>query len=188
MTPLQRIALGLVIVVGSATWPAHAAPAWRTWDLLPDPVGWVLVVWGLVALRRLHAEFGLPLGLAVLAGLVSVPLWFPQLRMHLDASGSWAASLPQVACCLFLARAVAATGAAQRPPDRYLVQRFGLLGWGFLVVALLPAVVLGARVESLSGATVAFSMLANVVLIWSLFAAHRRPVLGGPGAREVRPD
>ena len=185
MTPLQRIAVGLIVVFGSATWPAHPHPAWQTWDLLADPVGWVLVVLGLVPLRRLHASFRLPLGLALLAGAVSVPLWFPQLRMHLDASGSWVASLPQLACCLFLARAIAAVGAAQQPPDRYLVGRFGLLGWAFLVVAVLPPVVLGGHLDSLRGATLAFSMLVDVALVWFLFLAHRRPVLGGPGTREA---
>lgn len=186
MTPLQRIALGLVVVFGSATWPADPHPAWQTWDVLADPVGWVLVVLGLVPLRRLHPSFRLPLALAVLAGIASVPLWFPQLRMHLDASGSWAASLPQVACCLFLSRAIAAVGAAQEPADRYLVGRFGLLGWAFLVVGVLPAVVLGGNLDSMRGATLAFSMLADVALVWHLFAAHRRPALGGPGPREVR--
>lgn len=187
MTPLQRIAIGLVVVVGSAAVPAHPHPSWRTWDVLPDPLGWVLVVAGLVTLRRLDRSFTAPLALAVLAGLVSVPLWFPQLRMHLDASGSWAASLPQAVCCVLLCREIARVGAVQQPPDRYLAQRFGMLGWGFVVVIALPAVVLGAGVDALRGATLAFSMLVNVALVWHLFMAHRRPALGGPGAKETRP-
>lgn len=187
MTPLQRIALGLVVVFGSATFPAHPQPAWHTWDALPDPLGWALVVAGLVPLRHLHPSFTTPLALAVLAGLVSVPLWFPQLRMHLDASGSWAASLPQAVCCLLLAREIAAVGAVQHPPDRYLAQRFGLLGWAFAVVAVLPAVVLGAHLTALQSTTLTFSMLVNVALVWHLFMAHRRPALCGPGPREIRP-
>ena len=187
MTPLQRIAIGLVVVVGSATFPAHPDPSWQTWDALPDPLGWALVVAGLMTLRRVDRSFTAPLLLAVLAGLVSVPLWFPQLRHHLDASGSWAASLPQAVCCVLLCREIARVGALQQPQDHYLAQRFGLLGWAFVVVIVLPAVVLGAGVGALRGATLAFSMLVNVALVWHLFMAHRRPVLGGPGPREIGP-
>jgi hypothetical protein len=187
VTPLQRIAIGLVVVVGSAAFPAHPHPPWRTWDVLPDPLGWVLVVAGLVTLRRLDRSFAVPLAVALLAGLVSVPLWFPQLRMHLDASGSWAASLPQAVCCVLLCREIARVGAVQQPPDRYLAQRFGLLGWAFVVAIVLPAVVLGAAVDALRGGTLAFSMLVNVALVWHLFMAHRRPALGGPGPKEITP-
>lgn len=185
MTPLQKIAVGLVVVFGSAMFPGHPDPHWQTWDALPDPIGWALVVAGLLVLRRLDRSFGASLALAVVAGLVSVPLWFPQLRHHLDASGSWAASLPQATCCVLMCREIARIGAVQQPPDRYLAQRFGLLGWAFVVVIGLPAVVLGARVEALRGATLAFSMLASIALVWHLFAAHRRPALGGPGPKVV---
>lgn len=185
MTPLQRIAIGLVVVFGSAMFPGHPHPGWRTWDALPDPLGWALVVTGLLGLRRLDRSFTVPLAFAVLAGLVSVPLWFPQLRHHLEAPGSWAASLPQAVCCVLLCREIARVGALQQPPDRYLVQRFGLLGWGFVVVIVLPAVVLGAHVDALRNATLAFSMLVSVALVWHLFMAHRRPALGGPGPRVV---
>ena len=77
--------MGLVIVVVSARFGGY--------DALPDPVGWALVVAGLLPLRH-----GLPLGgwtlaLAVVAGLVAVPLWLPAVADRVSPSGQWGAGL-----------------------------------------------------------------------------------------------
>jgi hypothetical protein len=87
---------------------------------------------------------------------------------------------------VLLCREIARVGAVQQSPDRYLAQRFGLLGWGFVVVIALPAVVLGADVVALRGATLVFSMRVNVAVVWHLFMDPRRPALGGSGAKEIK--
>ena len=179
--------MGMVIVVLFAYFPAHPSPDWERYDALADPLGWVLVILGAIALARADDAFSTSRWLAVLAGLVSVPMWFPQLSHHLDASGEWFASLPQIAFCLVLAREIGMLGTLQSPADRYAARRFGLLVWGFAVVAVLPVVTLGGGVDQLKGPTQLVSMLVSVVFIYTLFRVHRREWLGGPGPLEIQP-
>ena len=186
-SPLQKVAMGMVIVVLFAYFPAHPHPSWRRYDALADPLGWLFVVAGMAALVRVDEAFGTSRWLAILAGVVSVPLWFPQLSHHLGASGEWFTSLPQIAFCLVLAREIGVLGALQSPPDRYVEKRFGLLVWGFGLLAVLPVVTLGGGVESLAGPTQLVSLLVSVVFVYTLFRVHRREWLGGPGPLEVQP-
>ena len=187
MSPLQKIAMGMVIVIGSAYFPARPSPAWKQYDALPDPLGWVLVILGVVALARVDATFDSSRSLAALAGVVSVPAWFPEVQHALDPSGAWFASLPQVVFCLFLAREIGMLGARQQPADGYVAKRFGLLVWGFAGVAVLPVVAIGGDVPQLSGATLAISTVVNVAFVYFLFRVHRRTWLGGPGPLLVHP-
>lgn len=179
--------MGMVIVVGIAPFPASPSPSWERYDALPDPIGWVLIVLGMFALARVDDTFVTSRWLAVLAGLVSVPMWFPQLQHRLEPSGEWFASLPQIAFCLVLAREIGLLGAAQSPPDGYVAKRFGLLVWGFAVVAVLPVLTIGAGVEALEATTSIVSTLVNVSFVYFLFRVHRREWLGGPGPLEIHP-
>jgi len=185
-SPLQRVAMGMVIVVAFAYFPAHPSPDWKHYDALADPAGWVLVILGMVALTRVDDAFATSRWLAVLAGAVSVPMWFPQLDHQLDASGQWFASLPQIAFCLFLAREIGIQGAARS--DGYVAKRFGLLVWGFALVAVLPVLALGGGLEQLEGPTQLVSLLVSVAFVYYLFRVHRRAWLGGPGPLEVHPQ
>ena len=188
MSPLQKIAMGMVIVVGSAMFPASPHPSWERYDALADPLGWVLVLFGAVALVRADDTFDSIRWLAGLAAAISVPMWLPQVHHQLDASGEWFASLPQIAFCLFLAREIGMLGARQSPPDRYAAKWFGLLVWGFGVVGVLPVIALGGGVTRLESTTLAFSTLVNVAFIYFLFRVHRRVWLGGPGPLEIDPS
>jgi hypothetical protein len=187
MSPLQKIAMGMVIVIGSALFPPDPSPSWQRYDALPDPVGWLLVLAGVFALARVDDTFASSRWLAGLAAVVSVPMWFPQVHHQLDASGEWFASLPQIAFCLFLAREIGMAAPLQRPPDGYVAQRFGLLVWGFAVIAVLPVIALGGDVPQLTSTTLLFSTLVNVAFVYFLFRVHRREWLGGPGPLLVQP-
>lgn len=187
MSPLQKIAMGLVIVIGSALFPANPSPSWAKYDALPDPLGWVLIVLGMVGLARTDERFATSRWLAIVAGLVSVPMWFPQLHRHLDAPGEWFASLPQIAFCLVLSREIGLLGMDQTPADGYVAKRFGLMVWGFALVAVLPVLAIGGDVDQLEGATLAVSSLVNVAFVYFLFRVHRREWLGGPGPLEIHP-
>ncbi|MDQ6934317.1 MAG: hypothetical protein M3130_03370 [Actinomycetota bacterium] len=188
MTPMQKVASGLVIVVGNAAFPKHPVPLWRHYDVLADPVGWVLIGTGLFSLARIQPQFDTAKWLGILAGLVSVPMWFPQIHHLLSDSGSWAASLPQLGCCVLVARSVALLGAGVTPRDGYAAKRFGLLTWGFVLLAVLPVIALGGGVPGLENPTLVLSLLVNLAFIWACFAVHRREYLGGPGSRaESRP-
>src|SRR5690349_51203 len=101
MSPLQRIAMGLVIVLVPANFPHDPHPAWQFYDALPDPIGWALVIVGVRALRH-HLDLDVAHWLAWVAFVVSVPLWFPQVN-HLfvpeyndaiDVSFQWFLFLP----------------------------------------------------------------------------------------------
>ncbi len=181
MSPLQKIAMGMVIVVGYASFPADPSPAWERYDVLADPVGWLLVLSGTFALARVEDTFATSRWLAGLAAAVSVPMWLPQLSHQLDASGAWFASLPQIAFCLVLAREIGLLGARQAPPDGYVAKRFGLLVSGFVVVGVLPVVAIGGAVEALENPTELLSWVVNVAFVYLLFRVHRREWLGGPG-------
>jgi hypothetical protein len=187
MSPLQKIAMGMVIVIGFAMFPAHPTPDWSQYDALPDPVGWVLVLLGVFALTRADSAFESSRWLAGLAAVVSVPMWFPQLHHQLDDSGLWFASLPQIAFCLLLAREIGVAGAGQSPPDAYVAKRFGLLVWGFALIGVLPVLALGGHLDQLKDPTEMLSWLVSLAFVYFLFRVHRREWLGGPGPLLVEP-
>jgi hypothetical protein len=187
MSPLQKIAMGMVIVIGFAYFPPHPSPAWRYFDALPDPIGWVLVLFGTFALARADGTFASSRWLAGFAGVVSLPMWFPQVAHQLDASGEWFASLPQIAFCLFLAREIGIEAARQSPPDVFVAKRFGLLFWGFAAVGVLPVIAIGGGLTQLEDPTRFLSWLVSLAFIYTLFRVHRREWLGGPGPLLIQP-
>ncbi len=190
MSPLQKIAMGMVIVIGNALYPPNPSPSWEQYDALVDPLGWLLVIAGTVALARANPVFGSARWWAIGAGATSVPVWFPQVNHLLDSSGEWFVSLPQIAFCLLLARDIGLTGANLSPPegpDRYVAKRFGLLVWGFGLVAVLPVLAIGGGLSVLEGTTLLVSTVVNVAFVYLLFRVHRREWLGGPGPLEVHP-
>jgi hypothetical protein len=187
MSPLQRIAMGLVIVFGTAKFPAHPHPDWRYYDGLVDPVGWVLVLAGVLALSREVDGFEAIRWPAWTAAVVSVPIWFPQLTHRIGDSGLWALSLPQLAFCLLMARAVAERATLEHPPDTYVTKRFGLLMWAFAVAAMLPPIAIGGNVTALDNTTIAFNYVVDIAFVYYLFRVHRREWLGGPGPLEIHP-
>jgi hypothetical protein len=180
VSPLQRIAMGLVIVIGNAYFPAHPHPSWRAYDGLADPIGWLLVLAGLAPLMKLGLDLALTRFAAITATLISIPLWVPDLRHHLDASGEWALSLPQTLFCFLLAKELAEQ-AATNHPDPYIAKRFGPLMWAFVVVAAAPAVVIGGSLHQFDSETLAFAIAVGLAFVYFLFRVHRRTWLGGPG-------
>ena len=104
MTPLQKIAMGLVVVLVPANFPRDPHPEWRFYDALPDPLGWLLVLAGVWALTRASdLDLDMVRWLGVVAFVVSVPLWFPQVshllvpehNPDITVSFQWFVALPQ---------------------------------------------------------------------------------------------
>lgn len=183
----------MVIVILPANFPGHPHPAWRFYDALPDPIGWALVVAGVWALdRSSRLELTTVKWLAVLALLVSIPLWFPQLNhllvpeynSDIEVSGQWFISLPQMLFGLFLARGIGQAGQAETPRDSYVAGRFGVLTWGFAALVVLPVIAYGGGVAQLEAPTLVLIGLVNLTFVLYLFMVHRRTFLGGPGARD----
>ena len=104
MKPLQAVAMGLVIVAVSARLGGY--------DVLADPLGWLLVVRGMTQLPRSLPWWDTTTVLAGLALLASVPLWFAGVVDALadtDDSLTWAVNLPQIAFVATLGAALART-------------------------------------------------------------------------------
>jgi hypothetical protein len=107
--PLQAVAMGYVFIALYARFDGY--------DAYADPVGWLIVLYGV---RRLPAD--LPNGVGVhylgwLSWAVSVPLWFPSVVDRLedaDESLAWALELPQFGFGLLLCLSLA--GARPRSP------------------------------------------------------------------------
>jgi hypothetical protein len=165
VTPLQKVAMGLVIVLVDAPFSGY--------DGVPDPLGWVLVVLGLHELRSVLDNGR---ALVLLAGLclaVSVATYPPQVSGALDDSGGWALSLPQLALGFALCTALASSA-------EELGGRFRLLRWVFVLLAAAPVLVLGGGVEALRGPLALVSVAANLYLVYLLFRVHGR--VAGTGA------
>ena len=111
MKPLQSMAMGLVVI-------AIFARVNGDYDLLPDPVGWLLVLHGLSGLPGTvphlpHRPALRSLGLVAL--LTSVVLWVPDLARGLESTDEsllWAATLPQIGFVAVLCTALARVSAA----------------------------------------------------------------------------
>ncbi|MBD8871033.1 hypothetical protein [Nocardioides donggukensis] len=166
MTPLQKIAMGLVIV---------ALDTLGGYDALPDFLGWALVLWGLATLPT--PARGTLQATAAVAGAVSLVLWFPQVHQPLrdaEVSLRWAASLPDLLFVLLLCRALATRAREADPTDRRFAARFGVLAWAAVVVAALPAIADAAGSDGLLVAAEVGFVVLWLWLVWNLFAAHGR--------------
>ena len=99
LTPMASVALGLVIVVLVARFGGY--------DALPDPIGWLVVLWGV---RRLP-DPALLLTLAGAALVVACAVWLPTTQDVLDRGDTslrWAINLPQVIFCVALCHQLSA--------------------------------------------------------------------------------
>lgn len=166
MKPLQAVGMGLLIV--ALTDPVHG------FDLLPDPLGWLLALVGLRALPV--PQRGTLVTLGVLALLTSCVLWVPSVPHRLDdvdPSLTWAANLPQLVTTIVLAHALAQAAflAGDTRARRWLLTARTVL----ILVTVLPAVVFGGSLHGLVGATYAAASLALLLLIGLLFAYASRP-------------
>lgn len=168
MRPLQSIAAGLLIVALNAILEGY--------DLLPDPLGWVLVLHGTVGLPDDLVRRGVVRALAVLALLVSVPLWFPVVAdelADLDPAIGWALTLPQVAFLVVLADSLGrAAGDAGDTRARAWCRTLSVV---FVAVGVLPVLIFGAGLDDLVVPAATIAVLALVALTWLLFSWSARP-------------
>lgn len=165
MTPLQQIALGLLLVVLDST---------TAYDTLPDPVGWVLI---LLAVALLPARRrGAPLAVGALAAVAATATYLPGARAAVadaDASLEWAFLLvPDLAFAWVLCRTLAAI--AGGAGDLRSAAWLRITGTVVLILALAPVPFLATDrpVPGDLGFVLQLTWLLVVVL---LFAYHRRP-------------
>lgn len=178
MLALQWVAIGLVVVLLDL--------AAQGWDLLPDPLGWLLVLLGLARLRdRLGTT---PFVAAAVALLVSAVTYAPGVVRTDEPALAWGLSLPQVVALVVLALAV-----GEAVPERRRALR--LCAWLLAGVGIAPALVLGggAALDGLLGLVGLLAFVAVLAQVWLvalllLSAPALEPAAGSvPGAREGRP-
>ncbi len=164
--PLQGVAMGLVIILLTA--------AVHGYDLLADPLGWLLVLAGLSTLPV--PQRGSLQGLATLSLVVSSVLWFPGFRDALnvtDLALAWAAGLPELVTLIVLAHGLAqvARTAGDHRARTWLQTTRTLL----VAVAVLPAVVLGGGFDAWDDALGLVGSLVLLLLVVLLFRYAGRP-------------
>jgi hypothetical protein len=178
VTPLQKVAMGLVIVFLTARFAGY--------DALPDPVGWGLAIAGLVPLRSRIPQGGSLLTLAAIAGVASVPLVVPDVNEALTPAGAWGAGIPQTAFCLLLCVSLATLAERAGEPE---ATRFALLRTAYVAVLALPVLVYGGGVDALATPTAVLAVLCNVALVYYTFKVSRRPyVTDDPETPVVAPE
>ncbi len=160
--------MGLVVIV-------LVAPA-GGYDLLANPVGWVLVLLGTSHAPLADHHRGPLRWVGGLALVSSAVVWFPAVADALtdtDDSLAWAAELPQVAFAALLCRALAdlAAGAGDTRSAGWL-RTAGVLA---VVAGVLPVVVLGGGVTSLADVAALVARLAPLLLVVLLLSRAGRP-------------
>jgi hypothetical protein len=167
MSSLQTVAMGLVIVF------LDVGPSGYDW--VADPLGWVLVLMGLSPLRDLVPNHR---GLRVTAWVclaVSALTWPPSSVAHLDEGLGWLFSLPTLAFCFLVCDAV-----MEVSPESPAA-RFRWLRNAFALSVVLPLLLFVAELGWLTVPTAVLVVLANVVLVLSLWAAGAEEESPVPG-------
>lgn len=165
MRPLQALAMGLLIVALTASVAGY--------DLVADPVGWLLVLAGTTRLdvERRRAL----LLLAGLALLVSAFLWVPAVRepfLETDPSLAWAATLPQLGFCVLLCRGLG--DHAKEAGDPGSVAWLRTLAVGFVVLGVLPVLTFGGGLTGLADLTYVLAAVVLLTLVVVLFTRSGR--------------
>ena len=158
--------MGLVIVLVRAGSP----------DLLPDPLGWLLILYGV---RRLPPDLPLRAGVLALGALalaVSVPLWIPEVAdrvLESDRSLQWAVNLPQLLFVVTLATALGRQAGEHGDSAGR--------GWWFLVATLTgfaaaaPVLVFGGGIAVLETPALVIAGAVLLTAIVLCFAHSGRP-------------
>ena len=157
--PLLVVAIGLAI---TAIYDAR-----HGWDLLPDPIGWLLILAALIELTmrldlaQRRTLWVLGIGATLAAGV----LWVPAIRdsiANADPSLGWAIELPRFTFFALLCHSLSVS--ARDTGTRVATGWASWTAVGFIVCAIAPIVVVGGGVESMAGPTSALIGLSQVSL------------------------
>jgi len=172
--PLQWIGFGLAVVGVKAVVGSY--------DILADPMGWLLVLLGV---RRLATAVRLPaataLGyLGVLAFLCSIPLWWPSTGdriQHGDPAALWGIGLAELLFSAVLCHALATL--AQRARSTSGVVWFRICEAGIVVCTVAPVLYFAAGQSWLKGVG-SFGDTLQLVLLVLCFCYSGKTWAGSP--------
>jgi uncharacterized membrane protein len=179
--PLQAIALGLVLL---ALGPTDADPG--TFDPLPDPLGWVLVLIGLYGLRGSLDERKL-LVLRLLGGLalcLSIALVVPDVARWFagDPSLGWSADIPRFAFFALLCHEL--SQAALRAKHTAGTSTFSICALVLVFVLAAPPLAFGAGWEEVGTAGEVAAQVVQIALVVLCFVFAGRRWAGAPPVTE----
>lgn len=173
MKPLQAVAMGQVIVLVTAR-PFHSH-----WDLLADPLGWLLVLLGVQLLPAELAYRSSLITLSALALLASIPTWLPMVAAPIedaDPSLSWALTLPALGFVFVLGLGLSDRARAEKASSDFRTWR--TVATLAVVCAALPVLVFGGGVTRLATLSAGLSgLLLPAAVIVLGFAHSGRPWL-----------
>lgn len=172
--PLRQIGIGLLVVV--------FAVRVAGFDVLCDPVGWLLVIGATQRIGGDDRTRSRVTTAAVTAFVIAVPLAVPSLAARVrdaDPSVAWALSLPQIAVVLLLALHLGASAQAAGDVDAAAWWRWARTG--AIVVALAPVIVYPTGSEELIGLTLLLSLLTMLFTVGLLLRHAPRGWAGSTG-------
>ena len=166
MSSLPTVAMGLVIVFLDVGAAGH--------DWVADPLGWVLVLLGLAPLRQALPAYRALSAVAWVCLALSVVTWPPSSVAHLDASLGWLFSLPTLGFCFLLC------GSLREVTWEAMAARLDVLRLVYAVAAVLPAGIFLAGWSWLTVPAAVLLVVANLVLVVSVWAAGEETQDEGP--------
>ncbi len=155
MKELQTVALGLIVVfvdVGDPDWVA-------------DPLGWLLILVGIAALKEKLPDYGYLQLTAWVCLALAVVTWPPDSVPTLDTALGWIFSLPTLAFCYLLADSLYDVTVPN------LAAWFRLICWSYAVVAFLPLLPLVAGWDWLETPATFLAIGLNAIFVITLFTA-----------------
>lgn len=177
MKPLQAVALGLVLL---ALGPADTDPG--TFDPLPDPLGWVLVLIGLYGLGSSLDERRLPvlrflgvlaLGLSIALVVPDVARWFAD-----DPSLGWSADIPRFAFFALLSHELSQS--ALKAKHTAGASTFSLSALVLIFVLAAPPLAFGAGWDAVGPAGEVAAQVVQIALVILCFVFAGREWAGAP--------
>jgi hypothetical protein len=164
---MQRVAAGLVLVLLDVSVDG--------WDVLADPVGWALVLAGVLPVTELLG--GRVALTAVLAFVTSLVVYPPAVVRAVDPAVGWALSLPHLAFLVVLCLALAGRLPAYE-------RRFRVTAVVLAVLGVAPVLVLGGGLLVLAGALAFAAVVTQLYVVYLLFrVADLVPGRGGDATR-----
>lgn len=177
MKPLQAVGLGLVLL---ALGPADAEPG--TFDPLPDPLGWLLVLVGLHGLAGALDERRLPLlrFLGVVALGFSIALVVPAVARWLetDPSLGWSADVPRFAFFAVLCHQLSQSALKGRSTAG--ASCFSISALALLFVIAAPPLAFGAGWDGVGTAGEVAAQAVQIALVVLCFVFASRRWAGAP--------
>lgn len=155
---MQTIAMGLLIIVLDV--PATG------WDWIADPLGWVLILLGLSAIREVVPNHR---GLAITAWVclaVSVIIYPPDSVATLDDSLGWVFSLPTVVWCFLMTDSLHDVAEGGRRTTLLWLRHV------FVLVGVLPLLVYLAGLDWLTVPAAVVAVAANIALLYLLWTGE----------------